>query len=343
MPTAVARAEDVDLALCAHDRARGLLYRSLSNPRVIRDASGRDVATLRGDATALASATLRGDALGYVGDARVDADAVTYVSRGGFASTSARAFALDARGRPTRQSMLPRLAPVRAADGRAREDGSVTLIAVGGAAIACTSGSVMRDAPVDARSSAMSAFRRAASTALSVARAVVDASADVGEDAIAYEGEDMDEVSKLKRERVEWHCAFVDAPRRYSAFEYERSLDVFCALDATHHRALLFRVIGRSSIRLMCVIKGCRDASFAFDAKRRALVLHRPSVRVVESRPLRDASSVDVSVDARDVCRVVSSDDGAPRLVFREPNGARVRVATLDEATRRDDRAWWSS
>jgi len=43
------------------------------------------------------------------------------------------------------------------------------------------------------------------------------------------------------------------------------------------------------------------------------------------------------------VCRVVSSDDGAPRLVFREPNGDRVRVATLDEATRRDDRAWWSS
>ena len=324
---------DVDLACCAHASGRTppLIYRALR-----RDAS---TPPARGDATAM-RAPLVGDSRGYVlnlesGRAtRLDVDGVTYISGcPGHASTSTRAFALDARGTPTRRWTLPRLAPLTAVGGREREDGSVTLIAVGGAAIACASASARERARAS-----VGLFRRAASTALSVVRSVVDANAEVGEDAIAYEGEDMEEVSKLKRERVEWHCAFVDAPRRYAAFEYERALDVFAVRDGTHHRVLLFRVIGRSSVRLMCVIKGCRDATFAFDAKRRALVLHRPSVRVVESRPLRDASRVDVSIDARDVRRVLPGDDGIPRLVLYEPGGDRARITTFDDATRRGGR-----
>lgn len=350
--------EDVDLACVVLDADDDVYYRSRRAPWALRRA--RDGATVceRRAAITCARATAPGriavgDADGYlavvvVGDdgatsttveTRIDVQAVTSIGAGmGYASTKERVVEMwtsNAALAPRRRWTLPRLAPLVAAEGRERDsDGSVTIIAVGGAAVALTMAEPMVRESARLASTTTSFFRRAASTALSVVKSVVEPNAELGENAVAYEGEDMEAVSSLPRERTTWIHAFVDAPRRYGAFEFARALDVFAVADVARHRVLVFRLIGARSIRLISTIKGCRGATFAFDVERRALVIHRPSVRVVEARRLRDPLEdvVEVIRDAADVLRVIPADvgpDRVPRVLIRDESGA-VRARRVD-------------
>ena len=96
-------------------------------------------------------------------------------------------------------------------------EGDVTLIAVGGAAVASCSAGRASGGGRDAARSVFSAFRALGSTALGVVKtAFVDASAPLDEDAVVYEGEDLDAVSSLRLEKATWNAAFVDAPRRFA-------------------------------------------------------------------------------------------------------------------------------
>jgi len=241
---------------------------------------------------------------------RLDATGVTRVdAAGGFASTAARVFALDHATRTvTRRWSLPRLEPMVAAMGRrgVEDDDDVTLIAVGGAAVASCSATPRRGASSSASSASLfSAFRALGSTALGVVKtAFVDASAPLHEDAVVYEGEDLDDVSSLRLETATWNAAFVDAPRRFLLFASAPPPFDFFAVSDVAHRVSLFRLIGKKSLRLTAVVKGCRDASFCFHPRSGLLALHRPSVRRLETRDPRDGTVLD-AVDATDVVRLI--------------------------------------
>jgi len=157
----------------------------------------------------------------------------------------------------------------------------------------------------DAEATLVSAFRALGSTALGVVKtAFVDASAPLDEDAVVYEGEDLDAVSSLRLEKATWNAAFVDAPRRFLRVASSPPPFDFFAVSDVAHRVLLFRLIGTKALRLTAVIKGCRDASFCFHPRSGLLALHRPSVRRLETRDPRDGAVVD-AVDATDVIRLI--------------------------------------
>lgn len=250
-----------------------------------------------GSSTSTSTTSLRLDATGVT---RVDAT-------GGYASTAARVFALnDATRKATRRWSLPRLEPMVAAMGRRGvddDDDDVTLIAVGGAAVASCSATPRRGE--SSPSSLFSAFRALGSTALGVVKtAFVDSSAPLHEDAVVYEGEDLDDVSSLRLETATWNAAFVDAPRRFLLFASAPPPFDFFAVSDVAHRVSLFRLIGKKSLRLTAVVKGCRDASFCFHPRSGLLALHRPSVRRLETRDPRDGTVLD-AVDATDVVRLI--------------------------------------
>ena len=262
-----------------------------------------------------------GDADGYVrwcdGDGdderamtcRLDVTSVTRIdANGGYASTSSRVFETDAATKSaTRRWSLTRLEPMVAAFGRRAPsgEGEVTLIAVGGAAVASCSAGRASGGGRDAARSVFSAFRALGSTALGVVKtAFVDASAPLDEDAVVYEGEDLDAVSSLRLEKATWNAAFVDAPRRFLRFASSPPPFDFFAVSDVAHRVLLFRLIGTKALRLTAVVKGCRDASFCFHPRSGLLALHRPSVRRLETRDPRDGAVVD-AVDATDVVRLI--------------------------------------
>ena len=268
-------------------------------------------------------AVVVGDADGYVrwcdGDGdeddegamtcRLDVTSVTRIdANGGYASTSSRVFETDAKTTTaTRRWSLPRLEPMVAAFGRRAPsgEGDVTLIAVGGAAVASCSAGRASGGGRDAARSVFSAFRALGSTALGVVKtAFVDASAPLDEDAVVYEGEDLDAVSSLRLEKATWNAAFVDAPRRFLRVASSPPPFDFFAVSDVAHRVLLFRLIGTKALRLTAVIKGCRDASFCFHPRSGLLALHRPSVRRLETRDPRDGAVVD-AVDATDVIRLI--------------------------------------
>lgn len=293
---------------------------------------------------------LVGDVDGYVrwcfrddGDAstsrRLDATAVTRVdAAGGCASTAARVFALDARTNPptaTRRWSLPRLEPMVAAMRRRGvddDDDEVTLIAVGGAAVASCSATRRRG---DAASAAFSAaFRALGSTALGVVKTVfVGASAPLHEDAVVYEGEDLDDVSSLRLETATWNAAFVDAPRRFLRFASAPPPFDFFAVSDVAHRVSLFRLIGKKSLRLTAVVKGCRDASFCFHPRSGLLALHRPSVRRLETRDPRDGAVLD-AVDATDVVRLIRGFHSIIVVVARRDDDDAVRFRRLEDFVR---------
>ena len=170
--------------------------------------------------------------------------------------------------------------------------GEVTLIAVGGAAVASCSAGRASGGGRDAARSVFSAFRALGSTALGVVKtAFVDASAPLDEDAVVYEGEDLDAVSSLRLEKATWNAAFVDAPRRFLRVASSPPPFDFFAVSDVAHRVLLFRLIGTKALRLTAVIKGCRDASFCFHPRSGLLALHRPSVRRPRRATLATAPS----------------------------------------------------
>ena len=173
-------------------------------------------------------------------------------------------------------------------------------------------------------------FRKFSSKAWSVAKTIVDRDADVSEDAVVYEGVDMDEVSALKREKPTWNCAFVDAPRRYTRFEICAERDCFAVGDETR-RVLLFRILSHGKLRLKAIIKGCRDATFAFDADTGALYVHRPSVRLLEIRSERGDA-----VETRDASGVARVVPGSPKpYVLMRVDDTNMRVLAMDEFLRR--------
>ncbi len=326
----------------AEDDGVVLYHRSVEDPRSIvrrvvarggasssssSSASSSVVCRVRGkcatclDVLGSTRAVVVGDADGYVrwcdGDGdderamtcRLDVTSVTRIdANGGYASTSSRVFETDAATKSaTRRWSLPRLEPMVAAFGRRAPsgEGEGTLIAVGGAAVASCSAGRASGGGRDAARSVFSAFRALGSTALGVVKtAFVDASAPLDEDAVVYEGEDLDAVSSLRLEKATWNAAFVDAPRRFLRFASSPLPFDFFAVSDVAHRVLLFRLIGTKALRLTAVVKGCRDASFCFHPRSGLLALHRPSVRRLETRDPRDGAVVD-AVDATDVVRLI--------------------------------------
>lgn len=252
-------------------------------------------------------------------------------------------------GAPKRRWTLRRLAPIVAATGKvtvdAKTGSTIRLVAVGGAAVACASASAV--APGNKKKSAVdqaaSVFKKLSSTAFGVVKTAFDQNARLGVDIVAYEGEDMDEVSALQRENGEsqWNCAFVDAPRRYRAFVPAGHGGWFATTDNLH-RVILYRLVG-DKIRVKRIIKGCRDATASFSAS--SLCVHKPSIRTLETYELRSTtfstssfSSVDVS--HLDVLRVLptaadeeaeeETDDGAADAAGKKV----VYLLTRDEPTR---------
>jgi hypothetical protein len=139
---------DVDVE-CVAVRDGALYYRSRRDPRALRRSDAREAALARDVPIACCAATATGvvvgDDAGYVAttrgvETRVDVARVVRAC-GEYASSVERCVRWDARtGRATRRWTLPRLAPMTACAGAARaNDGTTTLIAVGGAAIASTS------------------------------------------------------------------------------------------------------------------------------------------------------------------------------------------------------------
>lgn len=332
---------DVDVECVAY-RDGALYYRSRRDPRALRRSDAREAALARDVPIACCAATATGvvvgDDAGYVAttrgvETRVDVARVVRAC-GEYASSVERCVRWDARtGRATRRWTLPRLAPMTACAGAARaNDGTTTLIAVGGAAIASTS-ATSDDAGKreTALGGGLAMFRKFSATALSVAKTFVDRDADVSEDAVGvYEGVDMDEVSALKREKPTWNCAFVDAPRRYTRFEICAERDCFAVGDETR-RVLLFRILSHGKLRLKAIIKGCRDATFAFDADTGALYVHRPSVRLLEIRSERGDA-----VETRDASGVARVVPGSPKpYVLMRVDDTNMRVLAMDEFLRR--------
>ena len=268
---------------------------------------------------------------------RLDVTSVTRIdANGGYASTSSRVFETDATTTTaTRRWSLPRLEPMVAAFGRRAPsgEGEVTLIAVGGAAVASCSAGRASGGGRDAARSVFSAFRALGSTALGVVKtAFVDASAPLDEDAVVYEGEDLDAVSSLRLEKATWNAAFVDAPRRFLRVASSPPPFDFFAVSDVAHRVLLFRLIGTKALRLTAVIKGCRDASFCFHPRSGLLALHRPSVRRLETRDPRDGAVVD-AVDATDVVRLIRGFTSIVVVVKTHPgDDYRVEMRPIEDS-----------
>ena len=183
-------------------------------------------------------------------------------------------------------------------------------------------------------------FKKLSSTAFGVVKTAFDQNARLGVDVVAYEGEDMDEVSALERENGEsqWNCAFVDAPRRYRAFVPAGHGGWFATTDNLH-RVILYRLVG-DKIRVKRIIKGCRDATASFSAS--SLCVHKPSIRTLETYELRStnfstsSSSSSVDVSRLGVLRVLpTADEEAEETAGKKV----VYLLTRDEPTHGDETA----
>lgn len=254
--------------------------------------------------------------------------------------------AAESSGVPKRRWTLRRLAPIVAATGKVTADAetgsTIRLVAVGGAAVACASASAV--APGNRKKSAAdraaSVFKKLSSTAFGVVKTAFDQNARLGVDVVAYEGEDMDEVSALERENSEWNCAFVDAPRRYRAFIPAGHGGWFATTDNLH-RVILYRLVG-DKIRVKRIIKGCRDATASFSDS--SLCVYKPSIRTLETYELRSNRSASSSFDVShiDVLRVLPTADDEEEETDggggADAAGKKVvYLLTRDDPTRTDD------
>ena len=297
-----------------------------------------------------------GDSMGYVyttaspssgGKVRFSTSPVRYCDAEYVATEDGCVLRWDAAvGAPKRRWTLRRLAPIVAATGKVAADAetgsTIRLVAVGGAAVACASASAV--APGNKKESAVdqaaSVFKKLSSTAFGVVKTAFDQNARLGVDVVAYEGEDMDEVSALERENGEsqWNCAFVDAPRRYRAFVPAGHGGWFATTDNLH-RVILYRLVG-DKIRVKRIIKGCRDATASFSAS--SLCVHKPSIRTLETYELRStnfstsSSSSSVDVSHLGVLRVLpTADEEAEETAGKKV----VYLLTRDEPTHGDETA----
>jgi hypothetical protein len=383
---------DVDAECCVVVPDVGLVYRSLANPRAVRlersSSSGEDrcaETTTTTTTTSAASAlfvcvgrvtcvgaarrigggyvAFAGDSMGYVTTSlgsppkRFSMSPVRYCDGEYVATEDGCVLHWDATvGAPKRRWTLRRLAPMVAATGKvtvdAKTGSTIRLVAVGGAAVACSSTSAVApgDRKKSAANQAASMLKKLSSTAFGVVKTAFDQNARLGADVVAYEGEDMDEVSALERENGEsrWNCAFVDAPRRYRAFIPAGHGGWFATTDNLH-RVILYRLVG-DKIRVKRIIKGCRDATVNFSAS--SLCVHKPSIRTLETYELLashdDGPSVSAStssvtaidVSHLDVVRVLptADEEGKVYLLTRdEPatkpssSSCRYRIQTLED------------
>ena len=369
---------DVDVECCVIVPDVGLAYRSLSNRNAVRlfqrlsssreegcsETQSSALFVCVGEVTCIGAVrrnrdddyiAYAGDSMGYVyttasptgGKVRFSTSPVRYCDAEYVATEDGCVLHWDAAvGAPKRRWTLRRLAPIVAATGKvtvdAKTGSTIRLVAVGGAAVACASASAV--APGNKKQSAVdqaaSVFKKLSSTAFGVVKTAFDQNARLGVDVVAYEGEDMDEVSALERENGEsqWNCAFVDAPRRYRAFVPAGHGGWFATTDNLH-RVILYRLVG-DKIRVKRIIKGARDATASFSAS--SLCVHKPSIRTLETYELRSTnfstsssfSSVDVS--HLDVLRVLpTADEEAQETAGKKV----VYLLTRDEPTHRDETA----
>jgi hypothetical protein len=370
---------DVDVECCVIVPDVGLVYRSLSNRNAVRlfqrwlsssreegcsETQSSALFVCVGEVTCIGAVrrnhdddyvAYAGDSMGYVyttasptgGKVRFSTSPVRYCDAEYVATEDGCVLHWDAAvGAPKRRWTLRRLAPIVAATGKvtvdAKTGSTIRLVAVGGAAVACASASAV--APGNKKKSAVdqaaSVFKKLSSTAFGVVKTAFDQNARLGVDVVAYEGEDMDEVSALERENGEsqWNCAFVDAPRRYRAFVPAGHGGWFATTDNLH-RVILYRLVG-DKIRVKRIIKGCRDATASFSAS--SLCVHKPSIRTLETYELRStnfstsSSSSSVDVSRLDVLRVLpTADEEAEETAGKKV----VYLLTRDEPTQRDETA----
>jgi hypothetical protein len=369
---------DVDVECCVIVPDVGLVYRSLSNRNAVRlfqrlsssreegcsETQSSALFVCVGEVTCIGAVrrnhdddyiAYAGDSMGYVyttasptgGKVRFSTSPVRYCDAEYVATEDGCVLHWDAAvGAPKRRWTLRRLAPIVAATGKvtvdAKTGSTIRLVAVGGAAVACASASAV--APGNKKKSAVdqaaSVFKKLSSTAFGVVKTAFDQNARLGVDVVAYEGEDMDEVSALERENGEsqWNCAFVDAPRRYRAFVPAGHGGWFATTDNLH-RVILYRLVG-DKIRVKRIIKGCRDATASFSAS--SLCVHKPSIRTLETYELRStnfstsSSSSSVDVSHLDVLRVLpTADEEAEETAGKKV----VYLLTRDEPTQTDETA----
>ena len=332
---------DVDAECCVAVPDVGLAYRSLANGHAVRLTFQEETLFVcKGRVTCIGAklyhgggyvVVFAGDSMGYVYTASSSSESSTTTrSRRRFSTSAVRycdaEYAATEDGcvlrwdavssSPKRRWRLRRLAPLVAATGKVADaqtstSSTIRLVAVGGAAVACASTPAV--APGDSRNKssavlqAASVFKKLSSTAFGVVKTAFDQNARLGVDVVAYEGEDMDEVSALERETGEWNCAFVDAPRRYRALVPAGHGGWFATTDNLH-RVILYRLVG-DKIRVKRIIKGCRDATVSFSAS--SLVVHKPSIRALETYELSSPNRVGVVDVSRrlDVIRILPTAD----------------------------------
>jgi len=353
---------DVDVECCVVVPDVGLAYRSLANRNAVRlTFQQQTLFVCKGQVTCVGAkhfcsdpyggyVVFAGDSMGYVyttasrtKPVRFSTSPVRYCDAEYVATEDGCVLRWDAAvGTPKRRWRLRRLAPLVAATGKvtdAETSTSIRLVAVGGAAVACASASAVAPWEENKNKSAVlqaaSVFKKLSSTAFGVVKTAFDQNARLGVDVVAYEGEDMDEVSALERENGEWNCAFVDAPRRYRAFIPAGHGGWFATTDNLH-RVILYRLVG-DKIRVKRIIKGCRDATASFSAS--SLCVHKPSIRTLETYELTtstnfsaSSSSSSVDVSHLDVIRVLPTADDAA-----EESKKVVHLLIRDEPTQRDE------